>query len=341
MNFSEMDDSKKKLLIFAGIGAGVFLLLIIIVTVVALGNQGGEQTAEGTEEQAPQSDAGSSSDSGPRQGIPEIPEDDIEEKDEDDQASGEQERLSLTEQPIAKVGEETIYMSALIAEKKHYPYDDVDTPKVNKRLIQKIASDSAILQGALEDNIIRVDDSVYNSPDLDYEKRIVLIEEIKKRLKESTTRLKGSVVSIWFYNNYEIGPLGYEGSNEKAFEVISDLHQRVKNREITIEEAGSIIRNDETLEDLDRAYKTNALFTFNVEGEDTITLDEQFDEVIWAMDEGEVSDVVPITLYQLKEGEEMESLYMFAQVEEKKQGSIINFDTWFQEQISTYELSAY
>jgi hypothetical protein len=240
---------------------------------------------------------------------------------------------------IAKIGQEFIYQQDLDFEIAHYPQGNNE--EVKKFLLTKIATDSAILQGAQKEKLITLDSTTYNSSEKDYTKRIKLVETAKRMVSEKSNGIKGTVVAIWFFNNKE-GSLGYEKGKQFAFDKISKIHDEVKSGALTIEQTGEKIKNDSSLIKVDTAYKTNAYFNFDVQKGQTITFVPEFDALLWKSKPGEVTEVYLASDKSMISGETREALYMFGQVSEAKTNNKINsLDEWINQQIKAYEVKYY
>lgn len=238
---------------------------------------------------------------------------------------------------IVKAGIEDIYQKDLDTEISYAPpQKNID---MKKELLKKLINDSIILQGAADDKLIMLDETVFNSVNKDYTKRIAKVREAENKVNAQTSSIRGTVITIWFYNNEYIGPLGYEKSKELAYQKISKLHSDVKARKKTIQEAAEIIRNDSTLSQLDAAYKTNASFYFNLQSGEGATFDDNFNAVIWKLGKGELSDIYALVDKDTELGK-VEVLYAFAQVSDRvAQGKVSSFDDWLKEKKKNYAIS--
>lgn len=236
---------------------------------------------------------------------------------------------------IAEVGREKIYQKDLDTELSYYPED----PEAKAVLLQKMITDSVILQGASDENLIDLDQTVFNSLEKDYLKRIEMVSQAKRLLSEREDMLKGKVVAIWFFNNDYIGPLGYERGKQIAFEKLSELQKRVVDGTVTIDQAGEIIKNDKSLEQLDPVYKNNALYEFNTKKSNPqISLSTELDNELWSLEPGGVSKVYIAKTKDAK-GQERESLYLFGQVLDKRStGTQINIDDWVNQKKQIYAI---
>lgn len=241
-------------------------------------------------------------------------------------------------QIIARVGTENIYRSDLDFEVWNYPFKEEGTEKL---LLDKIIEDSIIIQSAQKDGFIKIDKTVFNSPQKDYLKRVELVKSIKTILDNRQDTIKGNIVAVWFLNRYP-GKAGLERGKATALDKITSLHRSVKNNEITILQAAQKIIDDNTLEDIDPDYATNAIISFEASPEEKITRDEDFDKVIRNLKVGEISDV--FTVKDLASGSEQkqETAYMFAQITERKnQGQKQKFDDWLLSKKKNYEIVYY
>ncbi len=217
------------------------------------------------------------------------------------------------------VGEEKIYQKDLEMELARYPQDQ--RAELRDRVIEKMREDAIILQGAAEDGIIELDESIYGDPTKDYAKRLETLNNIRTTIEsEKVAGIEGHIVSIWPHNG-TAGPLGYERARQIAKEKIDGLYQDVQSGEITIVEAGEQIRNDQQLADIDTNYKGNAIFAFRATPGEEITGDSEFNDMLHNAGEGEVTEVYA-SEYPNSEGETVVWYYRFGQVTK-----VINSDT--------------
>jgi hypothetical protein len=244
------------------------------------------------------------------------------------------------EKILAKVGEENLYQKDLEYEMSTHPQKE--DPSTRGILIQKLINDSIILQGAKADGLLSLDQTIYNSPNKDYGKRVHVIAQAKTTIDSKTDRIKGSAISIWFRNNHFIGPLGLEKSKQIAFEKISALQKKIKDHTITIEEAGHDIANDESLADIDKAWRNNAIAQFDVPLDKPITISKEFDALIRKLNTGEVSEVFLARNVDTHPNEQYEALYYVAQVTDKVQkGNTLSYADWLAAKTKNYEVVLY
>ncbi len=249
------------------------------------------------------------------------------------QTSGE----SSADTVIAKVGEESIFQRDLDTEIQYYPKEAKIDPK--KVLLEKIIQDSVILQGAQTEKLITLDQSIYNSPTKDYLKRVKVVEDAKKAVGEKSDSIQGTVISIWFYN-IKPAAMGYEKGKETAFTKISQLQKEVKEKKITAEQAAEIIRNDTSLGEVDVQYKTNASFDFSATKDRRITFDPDFDNKLWGLNPGEVTDVYLAGITEPGTGQKTDTVYLFGYLDKKvSSGKIANLDDWISKKRKDYAVT--
>lgn len=243
---------------------------------------------------------------------------------------------------IVKVGQENIYQKDLDSEMQNFPsLKNVDRRKL---LLDKMIKDSIILQGARADGIVKLDSSIFNSLQKDYYKRMDLISAIREKMDTKGDILKGAMVSLWFYNRAP-GKAGYDKGREIARDTITKLHDDVVSKRLTIQQAGQAIRNDPNLGNVDAAYLSNALLEFSKKPTDSVVFDAGFDAIIKRLKVDEVSDVYLAESKQWEAGKPtdkmIDSVYMFAQVTEKKKTSIAGFDDWYGKKVKAYAVTFY
>lgn len=248
-------------------------------------------------------------------------------------------RLDSTSNVIAKVGQESIYQRDLDYELSVHPQKD--DPAMRKTILEKIVSDSVILQGGKEDGFVTLDESVFNSPNKDYTKRVKLVDDIKAHIDLQAEHIEGSVISIW-YRNDEIGPLGIEKAKEIAYQKITALHKDVLINKKTMDQAAEAIKIDSSLAQVDRAYVVNAQFKFNKKKGEEISFDKEFSDKIWRLEEGQVSDVYLIKNVDSDTKEKYDAVYSFAKVDKKVSNpSLSNFADWYLRKKGSYEITYY
>lgn len=237
------------------------------------------------------------------------------------------------EEPIMTVGQETIYKKDLDNELASSPNGDLLT--LQETLIKKLITDSTVLQGAQSDGYITLNQAVFNSPNKDYSKRIKLVEEARNKVISQADHLKGTIISIWFYNT-QAGSVGYEEGKRIAYEKISLLQVKVKSGQMTIEEAGQRIKNDNSLVKVDSAYKTNAQHDFEVNFSQPISFDPRLDKILWSTEAGEVSEIIT-SQDKDRGGKMIDAVYSFAKIKSKSMNQTLkNFDQWLQTKKKEY-----
>jgi hypothetical protein len=245
---------------------------------------------------------------------------------------------------IMKVGNENIYQQDLNTELAYFPAAEKNEDR-EQLLKDKLIKDSTILQAAQEEALITLDSTVYNSSAKNYLKRIQLIAQVKDQLEKKKDRYKGSVVAIWFYDTRP-GPIGYDTGKELALKKITDVRTAVAGNRITMEEAAKQIENDQSLAQVDPAYKANAYFSFDTDLKQDIVFDQDFNRIIKQLQKGQVSPVVVVKDKEMQSGKptgrQIEAAYMFAQVDERTiSGQNLGFDDWLARRLKKYEIIYY
>lgn len=340
MDVDQSSDQKKSMLILIGIGGGIFVLLIMVVIFMALSNRG---NTEGNNQQTAQDTTtnGSNNQQVPPPSETPLP----------TQPENLSEVLKLPGAEIAVVGEETIYQEDLETESRNYIRTEEDND-VSSILMDKLINDSITLQAAAEEGYIELTSDVFNSPEKDYVQRASLVNRAKGEVEKNAAGISGSVVALWFYQDGRPGLIGYEKGEEIAIETITDLHEQVKNGEITMLEAGSLISDDDSLGQVDNSFQSNAFFQFTSVGpSESISYDPEFDEIIRGLNEEEITEVyigkhtyiepIDVDLGNLEQGvDQIDAVAMFGQVTKINEG-YTNFDEWLQAQKNNYETEIY
>jgi hypothetical protein len=238
---------------------------------------------------------------------------------------------------IVTVGKEKIFQKDYDIELFYYP--DKNDPSVRKNLLQKLINDSIILQGGNRDGLIPLDKSIFNSPDKDYMKRIKVVEQVKQGIEQQTDSIEATIVSIWFYNNDWIGLLGYEGGKRFAHEKITYLYDLVKHGDISIDEAGNIIKSDTSLEQIDKAYTNNAIAHVRTEANSQITLSKEFDQKLRLLPVGQISDVYLASVKEDDTEITRDAVYLFGVITKRTYNpTLISFESWLDKKRKLYEI---
>ncbi len=243
---------------------------------------------------------------------------------------------------IMRVGNEDLYQKDLDFELSKSPQKD--DPQIKQALIDKMITDSIILQGAESDHLLTLDSTIYNNVGKDYLKRIQTVEDAKVSIDSNTDSITGFVVSIWYHNNNWIGPAGLEASKQMAYEKLKKLHDQVAANQITIQQAGEMIKNDTSIAKLDKAYKGNAILQFeSLKGSNKpITLNKDLDNRLWALRVGETTDIYPGQATDLVTGEKYDALYYFGQLTNRTSpGGALPLDQWLESKKKIYQVMYY
>lgn len=246
-----------------------------------------------------------------------------------------------------KVGNELIYKEDIT---KMVSLGLVASPSATQPELEKLAQgkiiyESIVLQGAETDGLITLDKNVFNSPAKDYAKREQLVQEVRKNIDKQSVGTHGTVIYLWF-NNPD-SSITYEEAKQITFTKMKDLQSKVKNKEMTIEQASQLIKNDEELRLVNKNYSINSSVDFNIQGSPNITFFPKFDSILRSLKTGEVTD-----LYLAKDSEysiesdkkhsDIDAVYMFGQVSKIiTTKEMIDFSTWYEQKQTKYEVKYY
>lgn len=240
---------------------------------------------------------------------------------------------------IMTVGEEILYQEDLDRFLQVLP---PSTPEREKLARTAMKEESIALQAGAKAGVITLGASFYNARNKDYEQRSARYVAVQQGIKQRTARISGSVLTLWFFNNNQAGSAGYEQGKRIALQKMTDLHTKVKNRQLSMTEAATELKQDTSLERLDVVWQQNAIFTFeNVGPDEQITFDEPFNKNIRALAAGGVTDLTLLSVES--NGTQREALYTFAQVASKSNGSIQegSFEEWLSVQQKNYDVIEY
>lgn len=238
---------------------------------------------------------------------------------------------------IIRVGNEFIYQQDLTTEMNYAPGND---PQKEQLLEKKLVQDSILLQGAEADKLVKLDNSVFNSPNKDYLKRIEVIRNVEKLIESKTEKISGTVITIWFFNNDRYGPLGPDKSKELAHQKVNEYYQLVLKKQISIDQALERIKTDKSLDQLGE-HKNNAGYTFDTSTGEEPSFDENFNMIIHQLQPGQLS---PVTVIKDKfiPAKPLEALYAFALVKNKTEGGkFSNYNDWLKAKKKEYAVMYY
>lgn len=256
-----------------------------------------------------------------------------------DDLSGPIASMEIPKNAIAKVGDEYIFQSDLDIELANYPAPKDENAK--KVLIAKLVKDSIILQAAKKEKLATVSGEIFNIENKNYGKRFGELRAVEEKLKSSTGGIKGTMVSVWFYNLYP-AKIGVEAGKAEALRRITALQKKVKSGEITIEAAGELIKQDSSYANLDAGgYQVNALIPFSEPKGDEITFDKGFNDILWKTNPGEITDVYLAKTINEFSKVDTESYYIFGKVTEKNNGNGQGVQAWYESQKGNYEVTYY
>lgn len=239
---------------------------------------------------------------------------------------------------IMKVGNEYLYETDLNYELTYYPADN--TGEARDILEKKMIEDSIILQGAQADGLITLDSSIFNNRNKDYAKRIDTITQLKDKLDQKSTALEGSIISIWF-NNMGSGIAGYDKGKQMAFTEITRLQKDLKEKKISMEQAGFQIKNNQNLAQVDSSFRANAIFNFSVSDNQKITFSPLIDEEIYKLNQGDTSNILTGKDLDPATGQTIDSVYMVAQISKRATTAVTSYNKWLEEKTKTYAVEKY
>ncbi len=244
--------------------------------------------------------------------------------------------VSSNEKVVAKVGNEKIYQKDLNKELVAYP----PVKDAKKIVIDKMVNDSIALQAAQKQNLVKLDSSIYNSPDKDYSQRIAAIQKVQNEVNKEEAKIEGTVVGIWFYN-MSPAPIGLQQGQQIALQKITDLWQKVKSGQMTIQQAGDAVKNDTSLAQVDKSYKENAILSFSVGKGQKITFSQDFDKQLLVLKGGQVSDVA--LLWDTRSnGKTYPAMYTFGIITKNTISSNTpDYEAWLAQQKKNYEVTMY
>ncbi len=240
---------------------------------------------------------------------------------------------------IAQVGKETLYQKNLDEEMDQQPLKDAS---VQKLVFERMINDSVALQAAQEEKLLTIDPTGFNTLNMNLTKRAAMVQEIKTAVEKQSHQIAGTMVGVWFLNTH-VSPLGLEASKKIALDKITPLQRAVKAKQMTIQQAADQIKNDSNLAKIDPSYKANALASFVGLPGQPITRNKNFDDAIWKLRVGEVSNIFTVRSENLDNGGKLEDAYFaFAQVESTTApAGNESFDQWLKTKKGSYEIKTY
>lgn len=252
---------------------------------------------------------------------------------------------------FAKIGKEIIYQGDLDfwLKARKEEWKNLNEKEKKEAALKILQEQSIILQEAEKEGLIGLGDrTIFNSPFKYYDKRNLLVDDLKKELEKILiTNVSGELVSVWFNNVSAGGPkIPLSEAKNIAYQKITALRNQVKEGKISLEEAGELIKKDPFLENLDSAYKLNAYERFgNATKNNPPFSREELNQLVWSLKEGEVSKVVLVSyLVPEKPGEpnspvvEKEAHYSFLKINQKTMGEFADFNSWLEAKRKEYPI---
>ncbi len=258
-----------------------------------------------------------------------------------------QSEVKTSQDIIAKVGQEVIYrqsVNKLVASNKYnYQEYPIDREKV---LADELISSSIILQGAAADQLISLDPPVFNSPSMDVNKRFELVKKAQAAVDEMSGSIDVTVFSIWF-NDPSSPSADYKVSKNTAYQRLNTIFNKVKRKQVTPEQALDELRADTSLTKIDPNYQSRIGTRMMIKSGNPITFDEDFDNILWNLSNGEISDIFlaksnTFDTQGTITGQKVETAYLFGVVHNKKTGTYYqNYNQWLEEKKKQYEVIRY
>lgn len=251
-------------------------------------------------------------------------------------------------QVIATVSEEKIYGKDF-----HYIVETVylgsldNKGKAKEEIAQDIVNylidQSVLLQEGASQGWVTLTDNIFNNLDKDQDQRLTEVEKIKKFVEAKEKVVTFSLISIWC-QNVEPPEIPLVEARTLAQEKINSLHQKILDGEISLEQAGEIIKNDTALIKLDKNYKNNAYQRYEnykladiSSRADSSEFFAQLNDQLEKLGVGRTSKVIHI-MPQLTSEEVLREEYFFI-VNLEKQSGDLSFEQWLVEAKTNVNIS--
>jgi cysteine-rich repeat protein len=228
------------------------------------------------------------------------------------------------DEEIMTVGKEKLYGCDLNALFVLYDFEKYIEPnsisakdtRLNATL-DGLITNSAILQEAEKQNLFELESTFFNSSEKDHFLRLTKIAEARSAFGSLFERtVDFEVVALYFHNEKDPILQPVEVAKQIAKKKMDILYERLKSKEITMEQAGQEIMDDKITGDttgvpnnvLDELYKENAYM--NVLGHkfgERIFRDPVYDDELRSLGEGQISTVRTCRDYEFDSLEELES----------------------------------
>jgi len=109
---------------------------------------------------------------------------------------------------------------------------------------------------------------------------------------EGTTYVNAESIVIWF-DNFPSSTVSLEERKKIAFDIMTDLRERIEAGEITMKQAGDIIKSNQSLRAVDAAWESNAYREILYAKKDQVTFfDPAIESLLWSMNPGTLSPVL-------------------------------------------------
>lgn len=256
-------------------------------------------------------------------------------------------RLLPQDQPVAKIGSETIFnrdLNYILATQFPQDYANSD-PAVLRNLALPIAIDqSVLLQENRKKGLAKLSPELFNNPAKNYHERDKLVQKLTGQQKAKDEKISGGLISVW-YHNVKMPSIPLSDAQNLAYKTITTVYNNLKSQPVNkaaFVQAAETIKNNSALAQIDPSYKGNAYFEFSDKTRnEPISVRPAIDQEIWKLKPGELSKIVPIPAARVQFGQQDEEFFVIVTVYSRTNTGQGNFADWLTSVKKGYPVTYY
>ena len=242
---------------------------------------------------------------------------------------------------IAQIGQEALYGQDLNYELKIYFPETSKSPEpvpeeIKTKVLNQIIEKSLLLQAAADEDLITLNEKVFNKLDKAYRERNILLNSIESKANQKFVNwVKGEMISIWFHNIYE-PKMGLETARQVTQVKMENVYNRLKSGGFSsLEEAAEVIKNDPSLALIDPSYKGNAYITFEAKQGEEFFIDSKVQEMAFKLSPGQLSEII-VGRDKRPVNEFYDCCFIVLKVIDQKLEGFRSFEDWFNQKRKNY-----
>lgn len=161
--------------------------------------------------------------------------------------------------------------------------DNYSDPAKWQTVKDSVTQDTILQNEGIDAGVIPARDGSLNYTDINTAKDYLA--------KNQLTTISFEEVTIYF-NNIIPPSVGIPKAKEIAFQTLSDLHNKVVSGNLTMKQVGDAISANDSLANVDQAYKVNAYSKYDNLGPNDVMIDPPLFKQLWQYKKGDITDIL-------------------------------------------------